>query len=123
MKDRIDEEIVGYIWWLRPVSERQTAPVARLPHRRRAGAADPQRPGATSHVGAGRRAAAGGAAGKPVSAPSRGQQQQQPPRVGGDDADPKTVRRDRAEGRPQRSVSVRERQEIQEVSRRRGIAR
>src|SRR5437879_1949445 len=37
MKDRIDEEIVRYLWWLRPIlSEEAAAPVVRRPAQRRA---------------------------------------------------------------------------------------
>ena len=85
MKDRVDEEIVRYLWWLRPVlSEEAAAP--RPIRRSRAplvlsGGAEAA---ASSPFGAPRRAAAAGAERR---AP-------QPERVGGDDAAVKTVRRD-----------------------------
>jgi preprotein translocase subunit SecA len=85
MKDRVDEEIVRYLWWLRPVLSEE-APVPR-PARPRSpvilsGSADPQ----PAFAGAGRTAAASAGAGR--SAPP------QPARVGGDDAAVRTVRRD-----------------------------
>ena len=85
MKDRVDEEIVRYLWWLRPVlSEEAAAP--RPIRRSRAplvlsGGAEAA---ASSPFGAPRRAAAAGAERR---AP-------QPERVGGDDAAVKTVRGD-----------------------------
>src|SRR3954466_4291228 len=36
MKDRVDEEIVRYLWWLRPVLSEEAAPVAPRPAPRRA---------------------------------------------------------------------------------------
>src|SRR4051794_12552846 len=36
MKDRVDEEIVRYLWWLRPVLNEEAAPVAPRPAPRRA---------------------------------------------------------------------------------------
>jgi preprotein translocase subunit SecA len=88
MKERVDEEIVRYLWWLRPVLGEEAAP-RRPAQRSRApltlsGGGETAAP---SPFGARRRApepamtAAGGRA-------------QQPARVGGDDADVKTVRRD-----------------------------
>jgi len=89
MKDRVDEEIVRYLWWLRPVQNDEAAPVPRRPAPRRAplilndpsaesksilGSARAQSPGPASPFG-----------------PSH---DKQPPRVGGDDAAVKTVRRD-----------------------------
>ena len=45
MKERVDEEIVRYLWWLRPVLNDEAARRSpRRPAPRRA-AADPQRPG------------------------------------------------------------------------------
>ncbi len=93
MKERVDEEIVRYLWWLRPILGDESAPPA--PARRPA----PRRPplilndpgseaSASSVFGAPRSAA-------PAShAPTRASGVQQPPRVGGDDAVVKTVRRD-----------------------------
>ncbi len=90
MKDRVDEETVSYLWRLRPV----------LPRRGRAGTAAGLRPGASParHAqqpdcrNAGRLhlqldAVIGRGLALPHAAP-------QPARVGGDDADVKTVRRD-----------------------------
>jgi preprotein translocase subunit SecA len=90
MKDRVDEEIVRYLWWLRPVlnEEAAAAPVRRAPQRRAPLILnDPGADGATSSVfGAPRSAAA-------TAAPARATAtQQQPPRVGGDDAVQRTVR-------------------------------
>jgi preprotein translocase subunit SecA len=94
MKLRVDDEIVRFLWRLRPVlTEEGGAPVAMPPRR----AARPRSPlilsgpseepvpafaGAARAVGSGQTASA-------ESAASR-----QPPRVGGDDAAVKTVRRD-----------------------------
>ncbi len=90
MKDRVDEEIVRYLWWLRPVlnEEAAAAPVRRAPQRRAPLVLnDPGADAATSSVfGAPRSAAA-------TAAPPRATAtQQQPPRVGGDDAVQRTVR-------------------------------
>jgi len=91
MKDRVDEEIVRYLWWLRPVlsEEAAAAPVRRAPQRRAPLILnDPGADAAASSVfGAPRSAAA------TTAAPARATAtQQQPPRVGGDDAAVKTVR-------------------------------
>ena len=95
MKDRVDEEIVRYLWWLRPVLNEDGAARRRAARVRRRAApplilndpsAEPQRV---------RRSARPRAA-----APQHGQRRRgtgarkQPPRVGGDDAAVKTVRRD-----------------------------
>ena len=88
MKERVDEEIVRYLWWLRPMlNEGTAAPVAPVVRRPEV-AAHPER----------RRRRKRGAAGfwrrrarRLRSSPSRGQQ---PARVGGDDAPVQTVRRD-----------------------------
>src|SRR5436309_2284011 len=90
MKERVDEEIVRYLWWLRPVlsDEAAAAPVRRAPQRRAPLILnDPGADAATSSVfGAPRSAAA-------TAAPPRATAtQQQPPRVGGDDAVQRTVR-------------------------------
>src|SRR5215813_6254151 len=89
MKDRVDEEIVRYLWWLRPILGDE-APVARRPPPRRAAPLILNDPSATESALVGARTAAAPQA-SPF-APSRSQQQ--PARVGGDDATPKTVRRD-----------------------------
>src|SRR5215510_13177967 len=91
MKERVDEEIVRYLWWLRPILNEE-APVARRPAARRPPPLilnDP-RAESVSVLGAARAQA-------PQASPftrSQPQPQQQPPRVGGDDAIPKTIRRD-----------------------------
>jgi preprotein translocase subunit SecA len=90
MKDRVDEEIVGYIWGLRPVLNEE-AQVARRPMPRRQAPLILNDPSASapSPLAAARAQAPPPS---PFGAP-RGQQQQQPPRVGGDDV-VKTVKRD-----------------------------
>jgi preprotein translocase subunit SecA len=92
MKERVDEEIVRYLWWLRPILNEE-APIARRPAARRPPPLILNDPGAESAsvLGASRAQA-------PQASPfTRSQpqpQQQQPARVGGDDAIPKTIRRD-----------------------------
>src|SRR5206468_8606882 len=92
MKDRVDEEIVRYLWWLRPVLNEEAAPAPRpAPRRAPLILNDPGAEAAAASVfGASRSAAPNTAA----PARSTGVQQQQPARVGGDDAPVKTVRRD-----------------------------
>jgi preprotein translocase subunit SecA len=93
MKERVDEEIVRYLWWLRPILNEE-APIARRPAARRPPPLilnDPSAESASALVGA--RAQAAQASPFTRAQPPQ-QQQQQPPRVGGDDALPKTVRRD-----------------------------
>ena len=84
MKERVDEEIVRYLWWLRPVlNEAGAAPPAPTVRR-------PKSPLILSGAGASEaRPAFGG--GQAAAAPTRGPQ---PARVGGDDAPVHTVRRD-----------------------------
>jgi len=84
MKEGVDEEIVRYLWWLRPVLAEEAAP--RPAPRRRApltliAGSDA---GAASPFGPPRAAPAGAGGGRP----------RQPARVGGDDAPVKTIRRD-----------------------------
>jgi preprotein translocase subunit SecA len=92
MKERVDEEIVRYLWLLRPMLEADAAsiPVPRRQAVRRVPLIlnDPSADSQSQSALAGIRAHAPQA--DPFGAP-RGQQ---PPRVGGDDAVPKTVRRD-----------------------------
>jgi preprotein translocase subunit SecA len=91
MKERIDEEIVRYLWWLRPVlADDAPAPVARRPAPRRQAPLILNDPSADapSALGSAPRAPA------PQASPFGPTRQQQPARVGGDDAVPKTVRRD-----------------------------
>jgi preprotein translocase subunit SecA len=90
MKERVDEEIVRYLWWLRPILAEDAPPP---PQRRPAPRRPPlilNDPGAatTSPFGAPARGSAG------ATPPSAGRDQTPPPRVGGDDAGVKTVRRD-----------------------------
>jgi len=80
MKDRIDEEMVRYLWWIRPVlSDEASAPGRRAAGRRAAASRAEQSDAAAVFAGAPRRASSGGA---PV-----------PARTGGDDVI-KTVRRE-----------------------------
>ena len=115
MKDRVDEEIVRYLWWLRPVmSDEGAAPVPRRPAPAPR-AADSQRSVGGIEVDPEQRAArAGGRAGQPVravaTAPAAAARRRR--RCGGEDGAPR-----RAEGRPQRPLPVRQREKIQEVSR------
>jgi preprotein translocase subunit SecA len=91
MKERVDEEIVRYLWWLRPVLGDEAAPPVRRPAPRRPPPLILNDPSADAPSLLG-----GGRAQAPQSnpfGPSRSQQAA-PPRVGGDDATPKTVRRD-----------------------------
>jgi preprotein translocase subunit SecA len=92
MKERVDEEIVRYLWWLRPMLEADAAsiPVPRRPAARRAPLIlnDPSADSQSQSALAGIRAHT------PQSDPFGAPRGQQPPRVGGDDAVPKTVRRD-----------------------------
>ncbi|HMF97529.1 MAG TPA: SEC-C metal-binding domain-containing protein, partial [Vicinamibacterales bacterium] len=90
MKDRVDEEIVRYLWWLRPVlsEEAAAAPVRRQAARRAPLILnDPGAESSAASVFGPRSAAAATAAPARASASA-----QQGPRVGGDDAVVKTVR-------------------------------
>jgi len=93
MKERIDEEIVRYLWWLRPIlsDEAQPAPRRPAPARRPPPLIlnDPAADAAASSVFGAPRSAA-----PHTAPPARNSGVQQPPRVGGDDAMQKTVRRD-----------------------------
>jgi preprotein translocase subunit SecA len=85
MKERIDEEIVRYLWWLRPIlGQGQEQPVARAAVRR------PKAPLILSGGASAAPPAFGGVA-QAADGPPRGKQ---PARVGGDDAPVSTVRRD-----------------------------
>jgi len=96
MKDRIDEEIVRYLWWLRPVlneGEGGMPPAPRRPAPRRPPLIlnDPSAESASSSVfGASRPAAPSTGAPPRASGPGGNPQ---PPRVGGDDV-VKTFRHD-----------------------------
>ena len=118
MKARIEEEMVRYLFWLRPVLQdgaaigaavRAAAPAPRRSRRRCL-----EQSGAEPVAGVRRRAAHGAAAAAEPTSGGRGAPQ--PARVGGDECRQDRPAR-RAEGRPQRSVPVRQRQEIQEVPR------
>ncbi len=89
MKDRVDEEIVRYLWWLRPVLNDEAVPVPRRQAPRRAPLIlnDPSAE-SKSLLGAAR-----GRSAEPAS-PFGPAHDKQPARVGGDDATVKTVRRD-----------------------------
>src|SRR4030095_17267952 len=82
MKDRVDEEIVRYLWWLRPVLNEE-APIPRRPAPRRAPLIlnDPSTDSQSASVLSSARA-------PPPQpnpfGPSRSSQPQQPPRVRGD---------------------------------------
>ena len=92
MKERVDEEIVRYLWWLRPMLNEDAPAIPRRAGAPPSAAADPERPGgrvAVRHSAAPARRRRS----RTRSRPSRGKQAA-PPRVGGDDATPKTVRRD-----------------------------
>src|SRR3954467_1928882 len=95
MKDRVDEEIVRYLWWLRPVlGQEGDEGAARVPRPR-----TPRRPPLILNDPAAEAAAPPvfGAPRSPApntAAPPRNTATQQPPRVGGDDAPVKTVRTD-----------------------------
>jgi preprotein translocase subunit SecA len=95
MKDRVDEEIVRYLWWLRPVlADDAAAP----PQPRRPAPAPRRQPLIMNNPSA--ESAAASVFGPPRSAapttaaPARNSGPQQPPRVGGDDAPIKQVRRE-----------------------------
>jgi preprotein translocase subunit SecA len=92
MKARVDEEIVRYLWWLRPILNEEKAAVQapRRPQPRRPPPLILNDPSAESQ----RSTFAGAAAPAQANpfAPTR--ETKTPPRVGGDDATPKTVRHD-----------------------------
>ncbi|PYR29668.1 MAG: preprotein translocase subunit SecA [Acidobacteria bacterium] len=86
MKDRVEEEIVRYLWWLRPIlteppATRRPAPRRSSPLILSGGGDEPAPAFAGAAPARGSPSAAGGSA-------------RQPSRVGGDDAPVKTVRRD-----------------------------
>ena len=97
MKDRIDEEIVRFLWTIRPVSGEERSPAGRPPSGRPPSPRPAQRPSSPLVLSGGgeealpafagaRSGASGGSAATAVS--------RTPPRVGGDDADVRTVRRE-----------------------------
>jgi preprotein translocase subunit SecA len=92
MRRRIEEEIVRYLWWLRPVEgagepgDRSVAPVRPRPAAHRPQQLQYNDPGAArapAFVGEGAVATAGGGSAAP-----------RPARVGGDDAPVRTIRRE-----------------------------
>jgi preprotein translocase subunit SecA len=86
MKERIDEETVRYLWWLRPVLNEAPSPRPVRPARAPLTLNSPS--DVPSAFGTGRSAASSAASVLDVP------RTRQPARVGGDDAVPKTVRRD-----------------------------
>ena len=121
MRRRIEEEIVRYLWWLRPVVEGEAGEAAAAPVRapqpapRKADAAHLQRSRAPQRapafVGAGAAATPAAASPpQPQAAPAPGARRRR--RRADQDGAPR-----RAEDRPQRSVLVRQREEIQEMPR------
>ncbi len=91
MKDRIDEEIVRYLWWLRPVlAEEAPQPRRPLPRRQPIIMNDPTAESAAASVFGAPRSAAATAAPPRASGTAAAPR---PARVGGDDV-VKTVRRD-----------------------------
>ena len=93
MKARIEEEIVRYLFWLRPVMNEQEAQVAR-PAARRATPVmlnNPSAEAVPAFAGAGRASATGRTGGQ--SPGMAGGDERRPPRTGGDDV-VKTVRRE-----------------------------
>jgi preprotein translocase subunit SecA len=89
MKDRVDEDIVHHLWWLRPVmNEEPQLPVQRAPARRPPLILnDPGQQAAQASPFGPRRAA-------PPAGPVARGGDRQPARVGGDDAEVRTVRRE-----------------------------
>ena len=98
MKARIDEEMVRYLWWLRPVSERGGAGRRRAAAAARAAADDAQRAGRAEpqSFAFGGRVGAVAARRRPAA---RRSPAPKPARTGGDDARQDGAAR-RAEGRP-----------------------
>jgi preprotein translocase subunit SecA len=89
MKERVDEEIVRYLWWLRPVLSDEPPPVPRrqAPRRQPLILNDPAAESVSSSVFGAPRSAA------PTRARGGNGRARQPERVGGDDVI-KTVRRE-----------------------------
>jgi preprotein translocase subunit SecA len=86
MNERVYEEIVRYLWWLRPILGEGPEPPMARPVRR------PRSPLVLTGGGGAEPAPAFGAA--TANPAFGGRQTKQPPRVGGDDAAIKTVRHD-----------------------------
>ncbi|HYN03402.1 MAG TPA: SEC-C metal-binding domain-containing protein, partial [Vicinamibacteria bacterium] len=85
MRERVDDEMLRYLWRLRPVVSDGGQPVARTPQRR----VTPT----TTNRGAGGAPAATVAARAAAAAMSQ-QEAPRPARVGGDDAEVRTIRHD-----------------------------
>ena len=85
MKERVDEEIVGYLWRMRPILSEDTAVVRPQAQRR---------PPITLNNPSAEAPSAFGARATTSVESAFGARAQQPARVGGDDATPKTVRRE-----------------------------
>jgi preprotein translocase subunit SecA len=91
MKERVDEEIVSYLWRLRPMITEEAPPVAPVRP------SPPRQSLIMNNPAAETSAFAQGSVfgGPPVGSPAQhGSRAPQPARVGGDDAEVKTVRRD-----------------------------
>jgi preprotein translocase subunit SecA len=89
MKARVDEEIVHYLWWLRPIITDE-APVTRAPTRRPAQRRPASRSAAPLRFNEPAEAVSAFAgAGAAIGAANR-----RPARAGGDDAPVRTVRRE-----------------------------
>jgi preprotein translocase subunit SecA len=93
MKERVDEEIVRYLWWLRPIEEPAAGADVRPPARRPA----PRRqaPLILNNPGDSAPSPMSGSGGAASASPlNEAVGSRRPARTGGDDAVPKTVRRD-----------------------------
>ncbi len=121
MKERVDEEIVRYLWWLRPILNEE-APVARRPAARRPPPLILNDPGAESASVLGA-AQGAGAAGEPVYQVSTAATAAAAAARWRRRCDPEDGSARRTEGRPQRPVPVRQREEVQEMPRSRRLTR
>jgi preprotein translocase subunit SecA len=93
MRSRIEEEIVRYLWWLRPVVEGEAA--APRPVARRQAPLTYTHPSTSSGAAiAARATAAASASASAVAVADTVATDRQPARVGGDDAPIRTVKRD-----------------------------
>ena len=117
---RVDEEIVRYLWWLRPVLNEEARGAGRR------GVPAPRRAPLILNDPGGGVDVASSAARRARRRPSRPARSAAAPTSSRRASAATTRSQDgaarRAEGRPQRSVPVRQRQEIQEVPRRRGMS-
>ncbi|HEY2152437.1 MAG TPA: preprotein translocase subunit SecA [Vicinamibacterales bacterium] len=97
MKERVDEEIVRYLWWLRPILNEDgaaAAPIAPRPAARRPPPLILNDPSAESQRGGVLASSRAQTQAQPASPFGPSHDAKQPARVGGDDAMLKTVRRD-----------------------------